>query len=77
MTTEEQLHEQQSQAVARAVSNLATKLGYSPEVIFEGAMYGAAAVMMASGVPAHAVGDLFEEVAENFRLAPDPHRVVQ
>jgi hypothetical protein len=39
-----------SKAVARAVAGLTHKLGYEPDIVFEGALRGACAVLIANGV---------------------------
>jgi hypothetical protein len=56
----DEVRAQQSKAVARAVANLFSKLDFEPEIVFEGAVRGAAAAMMAAGVSAPDVGRLLE-----------------
>ncbi|MBO0140215.1 hypothetical protein JZX87_03415 [Agrobacterium sp. Ap1] len=49
-----------STAVARAVANLGDKLGYDADIVFEGAVRGAAALMLARGATPADVAKLLE-----------------
>ncbi|GES43147.1 hypothetical protein RsS62_23990 [Rhizobium dioscoreae] len=42
--------QRKSKAVARAVARLSDNLGYEPEIVFEGAVRGACAVLISHGV---------------------------
>lgn len=52
-----------SKAVAKAVAALGDKLGYDPDIVFEGAVRGAAALMLSRGTSAAEVCQLFEKCA--------------
>ncbi|NSY99698.1 hypothetical protein G6M70_20235 [Agrobacterium tumefaciens] len=56
----DEIRAEQSKAVARAVANLFSKLDFEPEIVFEGAVRGAAAALLAAGVSAPDVGRLLE-----------------
>ncbi len=55
--------EAKSKAVAKAVAALGDKLGYDPDIVFEGAVRGAAALMLSRGTSAADVAQLFEKCA--------------
>ena len=42
--------QRKSKAVARAVARLSDNLGYEPEIVFEGAVRGACAVLISNGI---------------------------
>lgn len=52
-----------SKAVASSVANLGNKLGYEPDIVFEGAVRGAAALLLSRGTSAADVAQLFEKCA--------------
>lgn len=58
-------------AVQNAVSNLIIKLGYPSEVVFEGAVKGACAAVLAEGASTADVGVMLEDFAEAIRNVPD------
>ncbi|WP_430250644.1 hypothetical protein [Neorhizobium sp. DAR64860/K0K1] len=49
-----------STAVARAVASLGDKLGYDADIVFEGAVRGAAALMLTRGATPADVANLLE-----------------
>lgn len=53
----------QSRSVAVAVARLVDKLGYDPEIVFEGAMRGAIAALMAQGVSLADIGNLLKNAS--------------
>lgn len=56
----DQIRATQSRAVARSVARLVDKLGYDADVVFEGAIRGACAAMMARGASHDEVARLLE-----------------
>jgi hypothetical protein len=57
--------EARSRAVARAVARIADKPGYEPEIVFEGAVRGACAALIARGV---SVADVSKMLVNSGRL---------
>ena len=77
-----ELHDRQVAAVAHSVANLLPKLaeqGFTPEVIFEGAVKGGATALLAgTDAEAGTVAELLDQMADAFRdLAAPQVRVVQ
>jgi dihydroxyacid dehydratase/phosphogluconate dehydratase len=59
--------EARSKAVARAVMRLSERLQYQPEVVFEGAIRGAAALLIANGSSPEEVAELLANAGEQVR----------
>ncbi len=55
--------EARSKAVARAVSRLGHRLGYDADIVFEGAIRGATALMLSRGASPSEVSKLLETSA--------------
>jgi hypothetical protein len=58
-----------SKAVARAVASLVTKQGFSPDLVFEGAIRGAASQLLATGSTVEQVAVMLEQSARHIRRA--------
>lgn len=58
-------------AVQKAVSNLIIKLGFDSAVVFEGALKGGAAALIAEGAKPSNIADMLEDFATAFRAVPD------
>lgn len=66
-TAEGERRERASRAIAKAIVSLHEKQGHPPELVFEGAVRGAASLLMAHGSTPDEVCRLFEEVGQEMR----------
>lgn len=58
-------------AVQKAVSNLIIKLGFDSAVVFEGALKGGAAALLAKGAKPSDIAEMLEDFAAAFRDLPN------
>lgn len=66
-TIEGELRESRSRAIAKAVVSLHERKGYEPELVFEGAIRGAAALLMSQNCTPGDVAKLLSDAAEEIR----------
>jgi hypothetical protein len=67
VTIENELRERASRSIAKAIVSLHEKQEFPPELVFEGSVRGASALMMANGSTPEEVARLLEDVAQEMR----------
>lgn len=67
VTVEGERRQSVSNAIAKATVSLHEKKGYAPELVFEGAVRGAAALLMSNGCSPEEVAVLLEDAGRAIR----------